>query len=240
MTDEEIVKYDPKITLHIIQTGDKSILQFSDNGIGIKDTDKYKIFAPFFTTKAPGKGTGLGLATVLSIIRQHHGWLDVESQPKHGTSFKLYFPSSERPAEKQVPVNDGNLSRGHETVLLAEDEDPLREMIADLLTSQGYKVLTARSGRHALEVWKTAKHEVDLLVTDIIMPEGILGSELAERLLAQKPDLKVIFTSGYSPDIAGKDISLMEGVNFISKPYSIGKMSQLIRQCLDAPVKKTN
>ena len=220
--------------------GEFVCLTFTDTGCGMDAKILERIFEPFFTTKAPGKGTGLGLATVLSIIRQHHGWLDVESQPKRGTSFKLYFPTSERPAEKPVTVNEGNLSRGHETVLLAEDEDPLREMIADLLTSQGYKVLTARSGRHALEVWETAKHEIDLLVTDIIMPEGILGTELAERLLAQKPDLKVIFTSGYSPDIAGKDISLMEGINFISKPYSIGKMSQLIRQCLDAPVKKTN
>ncbi len=101
------------------------------------------------------------------------------------------------------------------------------------LEMQGYRIHDARSGRHALEVWKNVGHEVDLLVTDLIMPEGILGGELAERLLALKPGLKVIFTSGYSPDMAGKDVSLMEGHNFMPKPYSIGKMAQLVRQCLD-------
>ena len=196
-----------------------------------------RLFEPFFTTKAPGKGTGLGLATVLSIIRQHKGWLEVESQPGQGTTFKLYFPASQQPAGKPAAADDdGELQRGRETILVAEDEDPLREMIAELLEYQGYKVLTARSGRHALEVWQAANREVDLLVTDLIMPEGILGGELAELLLAQKPGLKVIFTSGYSPDMAGKDISLVEGINFMAKPYSIGKMAQLVRQCLDTPV----
>jgi DNA-binding NtrC family response regulator len=112
-------------------------------------------------------------------------------------------------------------------------------MIAELLEYQGYKVLTARSGRHALEVWAAANKEIDLLVTDMIMPEGILGGELAEILLAEKPGLKVIFTSGYTPEMAGKNISLVEGINFMPKPYSIGKMAQLVRQCLDTPADKT-
>jgi two-component system, cell cycle sensor histidine kinase and response regulator CckA len=137
-----------------------------------------------------------------------------------------------------VAVDEGKLSRGRETILVVEDEAALREMLAQLLTMQGYKVLTARSGRHALEVWEKANREVDLLVTDLLMPEGILGGELAERLQAQKPTLKVIFTTGYSPDIAGKDASLMEGNNFMPKPYSIGKMAQFVRQCLDRPSQK--
>ncbi len=217
--------------------GEFVCLTLTDTGCGMDTQILNRIFEPFFTTKAPGKGTGLGLATVLGIVRQHKGWLDVESQPGRGTTFKLYFPTSQQPAEKQAKVDDGELRRGNETILVAEDEEPLREMFAELLTFQGYKVLTARSGRHALEVWETANQEVDLLVTDLIMPEGILGGELAELLLAQKPGLKVIFTSGYSPDMAGKDISLVEGTNFMAKPYSIGKMAQLIRQCLDAPAK---
>ncbi len=216
--------------------GEFVCLTFTDTGCGMDTHILNRIFEPFFTTKAPGQGTGLGLATVLSIIRQHKGWLEVESQPNQGTTFKLYFPPSKQPAEKPAATDDeGELQRGRETILVAEDEEPLRDMIAELLAYQGYKVLTARSGRHALEVWESANHEVDLLLTDLIMPEGILGGELAERLLAQKPSLKVIFTSGYSPDMAGKDISLTEGINFMPKPYSIGKMAQLVRQCLDTP-----
>ena len=215
------------------RNGEFVCLAFSDTGCGMDAKILTRIFEPFFTTKAPGKGTGLGLATVLSIIRQHHGWLEVESQPGQGTTFKLYFPISGQPAEKKITVDDVMLVQGHETILVVEDEESLREMLAQLLTLQGYKVLSARSGRHALEVWENAKGQVDLLVTDVIMPEGILGGELAERLRAQKPELKVIFTSGYSPDIAGKDISLMEGSNFMAKPYSVGKMAQFVRHCLD-------
>ena len=217
--------------------GEFVCLTVTDTGCGMDTQVLNRIFEPFFTTKAPGKGTGLGLATVLSIIRQHKGWLEVESQPGQGTTFKLYFPASQQPAGKTAAADDdGEMQRGRETILVAEDEDPLREMIAELLEYQGYKVLTARSGRHALEVWAAAGGDVDLLITDMIMPEGILGGELAELLLAQKPGLKVIFTSGYSPDMAGKDIPLVEGINFMAKPYSIGKMAQLVRQCLDTPV----
>jgi PAS domain S-box-containing protein len=216
--------------------GEFVCLTFTDTGCGMNTEILGRIFEPFFTTKSPGKGTGLGLATVLSIVRQHEGWLEVESQPNQGTTFKLYFQTSQQPAVKQSTIDEGELKSGRETILVAEDEDPLREMIAELLEYQGYKVLTARSGRHALEVWQASNQEIDLLVTDMIMPEGILGIELAELLLIQKPGLKVIFTSGYSPDMAGKNISLVEGINFMPKPYSIGKMAQLVRQCLDNSV----
>ena len=120
---------------------------------------------------------------------------------------------------------------------MAEDEESLLEICSQILTMQGYKVLTARSGRHALEVWKSANGEVDLLVTDMVMPEGIMGNELAERLRAQKPGLKIIITSGYSSDMAGKSDLQKEDINYMAKPYSIGKMSQFVRQCLDAPLK---
>jgi two-component system, cell cycle sensor histidine kinase and response regulator CckA len=218
--------------------GEFVCLTFADTGCGMEAQVLGRIFEPFFTTKAVGKGTGLGLATVLGIVRQHNSWLEVESQPDQGTTFRIYFPTSERPVKKQETVDFGDLSRGGETVLVAEDEESLRDMLAQLLTMQGYKVLTARSGRHALEVWERANRSIDLLVTDIVMPEGIMGGELAERLLNRNPSLKVIFTSGYSPGMAGKDISLTEGGNFMPKPYSIGKMVQFIRQCLDSTAKK--
>ena len=213
-------------------------LTYTDTGCGMDTEILSRIFQPFFTTKAVGKGTGLGLATVFGIVRQHHGWLEVESQPGKGTTFQLYFPSSDQPAEKQEMPGDVALRRGRETVLVAEDEEPLREMVAQILTVQGYRVLTAVSGRHALEVWENANRLVDLLVTDMVMPEGIMGGELAERLMAQNPRLKVVFTSGYSPGMAGKDISLLEGRNFLPKPYSIGKLAQFVRQVLDQPASK--
>ena len=167
--------------------GEFVCLTFSDTGCGMDTQILSHIFEPFFTTKAVGKGTGLGLSTVFGIVRQHHGWLEVESRPDQGTTFRLFFPASDQPAEKQEAVCDKVLRRGRETVLVAEDEEALREMVAQILTVQGYKVLTARSGRHALEVWERATQPIDLLVTDMVMPEGIMGGELAERLLAQNP-----------------------------------------------------
>jgi CheY-like chemotaxis protein len=197
-----------------------------------------RIFEPFFTTKPVGKGTGLGLSTVFGIVRQHSGWLEVESKPNQGTTFRAYFPPSKQPAEKTAPVADSGLRSGHETVLVAEDEDALREMVVQVLEIQGYTVLEAASGRDALEVSERADHAIDLLVTDMVMPGGVMGSELAERLTSKSPNLKVIYTSGYSPGMAGKDTSLLEGRNFLPKPYSIGKLAQFVRECLDTEAKQ--
>jgi len=191
----------------------------------------------FFTTKPAGKGTGLGLSTVFGIARQHQGWLEVESQPHQGTTFRVYFPPGEHPAEKKEPVVNSALPSGRETVLVAEDEDVLREMVATVLRLQGYTVLEADSGTHAIELWEQTKTPVDLLLTDMIMPGGMMGGELAERLSIQSPSLKVIYTSGYSPGMTGKDASMFQSGNFLPKPYSIVKLAQFVRECLDAPSK---
>ena len=218
--------------------GDYVCLTFSDTGTGMDTQILSRIFEPFFTTKAVGKGTGLGLSTVFGIVRQHQGWLEVESKPNQGTTFRIYFPASRQAAEKTELVVDTALRSGRETVLVAEDEDALREMVVQVLKIQGYTVLEAASGRHALEVWEQANRPVDLLLTDMVMPGGIMGSDLAERLSSQCPRLKVIYTSGYSPGMAGKDASLLEGRNFLPKPYSIGKLAQFVRECLDTPLKR--
>jgi CheY-like chemotaxis protein len=217
--------------------GDYVCLTFSDSGIGMDTTILTRIFEPFFTTKPVGNGTVLGLSTVFGIVRQHKGWVEVESKPNHGTIFRVYFPASREPAEKPAPVVDTALRRGRETVLVAEDEEDLRQMVVNVLKIQGYTVLEAASGRDALEVWEQANRPVDLLLTDMVMPGGIMGGELAERLSKLCPRLKVIYTSGYSPGMAGKDASLMERRNFLPKPYSIGKLAQFVRECLDAPAK---
>jgi len=217
------------------RNGDFVCLTFRDTGIGMDTQILSRIFEPFFTTKPVGKGTGLGLSTVLGIVRQHHGWLEIDSKLNRGTTIKMYFAASQQPAEKIEPVTDATLRTGRETILVAEDEDALREMVVQVLKIQGYTVLEAASGRHALEVWENADQPVDLLVTDMVMPGGIMGSELAERLSSRSPRLRVIYTSGYTPGMAGKDASLLEGRNFLPKPYSIGKLAQFVRECLDAP-----
>jgi PAS domain S-box-containing protein len=218
--------------------GEYVCLTFRDTGMGMDTQVLSRIFEPFFTTKAVGKGTGLGLSTVFGIVRQHQGWLEVQSKPNHGTTFRICFPASQQAAEKTELVVDTALRSGRETILVAEDEDTLREMVVQVLKIQGYTVLEAASGRHALEVWEHADRPVDLLLTDMVMPGGIMGSELAERLSGQSPRLKVIYTSGYSPGMAGKDASLLAGRNFLPKPYSIGKLAQFVRECLDAPLKQ--
>jgi CheY-like chemotaxis protein len=218
--------------------GDYVCLTFSDTGNGMDTQILSRIFEPFFTTKAVGKGTGLGLSTVFGIVRQHQAWLEVESKPNQGTTFRIYFPASRQAVEKAELVVDPALHNGRETVLVAEDEDVLREMVVQVLKIQGYAVLEATSGRHALEVWEHANRPIDLLLTDMVMPGGMLGSELAERLSSRCPHLKVIYTSGYSPGTAGKDASLLEGRNFLPKPYSIGKLAQFVRECLDTPLKR--
>ena len=218
--------------------GEYICLTFRDNGSGMDTQILSRIFEPFFTTKPAGKGTGLGLSTVFGIVRQHHGWLEVESRLNQGTTFRAYFPVSRQPAEKNERVVDTTLRNGHETVLVAEDEEVLRQMVVHVLRIQGYTVLEAASGVEALEVWERANRPVDLLMTDMVMPGGVMGSELAQRLAEKSPRLKVIYTSGYSPGMAGKDVSVLEGRNFLPKPYSIGKLAQFVRECLDAPSKQ--
>ncbi len=159
----------------------------------------------------------------------------MESSPNQGTTFRIYFPASDKPAERAEPIVDTTLLGGRETVLVAEDEEALRQMVVHVLKVQGYTVLEASSGREALELWEKAKAPVHLLVTDMVMPGGVLGSELAERLTRKCPTLKVIYTSGYSPGMAGKDTSLLARRNFLPKPYSIGKLAQCVRECLDSP-----
>jgi two-component system, cell cycle sensor histidine kinase and response regulator CckA len=215
--------------------GDYICLTFRDNGTGMDTQVLSRIFEPFFTTKPVGKGTGLGLSTVFGIVRQHEGWLEVESQPNQGTTFRIFFPVSRQAAEKREPVVDTALPNGTETILVAEDEHALREIVVQVLKIQGYTVLEAASGHDALEVWERANRPVDLLLTDMVMPGGIMGSELAKRLTSRSPRLKVIYTSGYSRGMAGKDASVLEGRNFLPKPYSIGKLAHFVRECLDAP-----
>jgi PAS domain S-box-containing protein len=215
--------------------GDFICLTFSDTGAGMDTQILNRIFEPFFTTKPAGQGTGLGLSTVFGIVRQHQGWLDVTSKVGEGTMFRVYLPATQQAAEKSDQLADGKWERGRETVLVAEDEAPLRQMVVHILKIQGYTVLEAESGQQALAVWEQSNRKIDLLLTDMVMPGGVNGRDLAEKLADKFPGLKVIYTSGYSPGMAGKDTSALEGRNFLPKPYSISKLTQFVRECLDGP-----
>jgi signal transduction histidine kinase/CheY-like chemotaxis protein len=211
-------------------------LQMTDTGCGMSAKVRARIFEPFFTTKGIGKGTGLGLATVFGIVKQHAGWIEVESEVGRGTTFTVFFPASdkmpvagdEQPATA-VPVASG----GSETVLVVEDEMVLREMAREFLASCGYKILEAGSGREALQVWWQHRAEIDLLLTDMKMPEGVSGMELAEKMLAEQPALRVIFTSGYSDDMFSPEVLERNNAKFLPKPYSYADLTRLVRESLD-------
>jgi len=217
------------------QAGKFVCLTTSDNGCGIAPDNLRRVFEPFFTTKEIGKGTGLGLATVYGIIKQHQGWIDVESELGKGTTFRVFLPvSKETLKPKEEPPSERPVRGGTETILVVEDEAPVRELVCSLLARQGYKILQAESGPKALDVWKTSKDKIDLLLTDLVMPDRMNGRELAERLWADRPRLKVIFTSGYSADVVGKDFVLRSGLNYLQKPYPPQKLAAVVRDCLDA------
>ena len=213
--------------------GEFLCLTVSDTGCGIPAENLVHIFEPFFTTKEFGKGTGLGLATVYGIVKQHEGWIEVASAVGKGTRFKIFLPRGTEATDAPDPSKQQKALQGSETILVVEDEAPLRELVQFILEGQGYNVLDAGSGVAALKVWEQHKSSIDLLLTDLVMPEGMTGGELGERLVKEDPGLKVIFTSGYSADTVGKNFVLREGVNFLQKPYHPEKLTQTVRDCLD-------
>jgi len=215
------------------RTGRFVCVSKSDTGCGIPAENLPRIFEPFFTTKEIGKGTGLGLATVYGIVKQHQGWIEVESTVGKGTTFRVYIPFvREAEAETENPVSV-TVRGGNETILLVEDERPVRELVAHLLQDHGYEVWQAASGNDALGVWREHKNKISLLLTDLVMPGNMNGHELAEKLRADRPGLKVIFTSGYSADIVGKNFKLEPDLNFLQKPYAPQTLALIVRRCLD-------
>ena len=223
------------------RTGRFLCLSVADSGCGMDEPTLSRIFEPFFTTKPKGKGTGLGLATVYGIVKQHQGWVDVSSAPGKGTTFRIYFPA----AEKEVKASRDNPASetargGSECILVVEDEDSLRLMVRMVLKRQGYRVICASSGLEALTLWKDCASDVDILLTDMVMPHGITGRQLADRLLAEKPFLKVIYSSGYSVDLASSGHMFQNGFNFLPKPYRPEDLVKIVRNCLDHNQEKAN
>ena len=218
------------------RAGDFVCLSVSDTGTGIAPENLTRIFEPFFTTKEAGKGTGLGLATVYGIVQQHQGWVEVSSQVGEGTTFKVFLPAIPAPAQSAAASEAAAEVRGGtETILLVEDEHSVRITARRVLEGNGYAVREATNGREALEVWQSYAGEIALLLTDIIMPGEMSGRDLAERLWAQKPGLKVIFMSGYSADVLGKNTEFIRRTksHFLQKPCSSRVILETVRQCLD-------
>jgi CheY-like chemotaxis protein len=211
-------------------------LSNADTGTGIAPEHLSRLFEPFFTTKEVGRGTGLGLATVFGIVQQHEGWIEVESVPGAGATFSVFLP---RLAVAAVPAVETpappQARRGHETVLLAEDEIEVRALLQKALEGHGYRVFAARSGVEALNLWRLHRGQVDLLVTDLVMPGGMTGRELAERLRADAAHLRVIYCSGYSDDMIQGAAPLRGRPNFLEKPFDVNLFLERVRRALDMP-----
>ena len=209
-------------------------LEVADSGSGIAPENLPHIFDPFFTTKEVGRGTGLGLATLYGIVEQHHGWVDVESEPGRGTTFRIFFPAvAEAQALPALETAAPPPRGGDETILVVEDELPVRDFVARLLAGSGYRVLTAATGTEALDVWRENREQIDLLFTDMIMPDGFSGADLARQLRHEDAGLKIIYTSGYSMDFMGRKVSLLPRVNFLQKPYPPQELIRTVRENLD-------
>ena len=214
------------------QPGRYVCVSVTDTGCGIAAEHLPRVFEPFFTTKEVGKGTGLGLSTVYGNIKQHGGWVEVDSREGHGTTVKVYLPATgEAPAPKAVRASR-TVRGGQETILVVEDEPALRSLINIVLRRQGYQVHTAPSGAEALGAWAGRLDEIQLLITDIVMPDGLSGWELAKELQSVKPSLKVIYMSGYNTEMAGGK-PVTENVWFLEKPFQPQRLIEAVRDCLD-------
>jgi CheY-like chemotaxis protein len=214
-------------------SGRFACLMVSDQGCGIDANTLQHILEPFFTTKEVGKGTGLGLSTVHGIVKQHKGWVEVESVPGQGTVFRVYLPASTTAAESAAVKTREPLPLGKETILLVEDEANYRMMMAILMRRQGYTVIEAANGVEAMRQWESHQDKIDLLLTDMVMPEGMTGLELGEKIRSQKPDTPVVISSGYSIDLLERANSNLSGFIYLSKPCDAEKLIKTLRKALD-------
>ncbi len=218
-----------------VSAGEYTMIAITDTGDGIPNDVKPHLFEPFFTTKPQGEGTGLGLAMCYGILKQSRGHISVYSEVGHGTTFKVYLPRAERMATKQAPapsLPEPTLSSGTETILLVEDDAALRGLAGIVLEKQGYRVLTAANGLEAAEIAERGAANIDLLLTDVVMPQ-MGGKELADRLQPSHPRMKVLFTSAYTEDAIVHHGILDPGIDFLRKPYTPTALSRQARAALD-------
>ena len=238
-TSLEIIS-DNELALHPMRrSGRFACLSISDTGTGMDEATLKRIFEPFFTTKEAGKGTGLGLATVHGIVAQHKGWVEVESKLGKGSIFRVFLPvMASNIRSSDDAALDAPMQNGSETVLLVEDATKVRQSIARALHLMGYHVYEAQNSQEAIQLWKSYGKQIDLLLTDVVLAEGMTGLELAQQLRSLNPNLTVIISSGYSAEISRTGIPDADNFTYLPKPYEITKLAAIIRNCLDASANK--
>ena len=214
-----------------IHPGNYVMLSVSDTGTGMDKETQSRIFEPFFTTKEKGKGTGLGLSTVYGIVKQSGGYVIVQSESGHGTSFHIYLPQVEGTTEKHTAPVTGATAGGTETVLLVEDEESVRQLVRDTLVAKGYKVVEAENGEAGLAAAAGHAGKIDLVITDVVMP-GLGGREMVERISTTRPEAKVLYLSGYTEDAILSEGSIQSGTAFLQKPFTLRNLSRKVREVL--------
>ncbi len=212
--------------------GSYARISVQDTGLGMDESTLEKIFEPFFTTKEPGKGTGLGLAIVYGIIKQMNGFITVESIPRKGTDFSIYFPLIKAEREKSESVSFPLLKKGKETILIAEDDDDVRRLDRELLEECGYSVIEAADGKEALELFLKHRHEIDMVIFDVIMPK-MNGRQVFEEISRVQPGIKVLFISGYTGDILNAKCGIDKEFDFLPKPLPPEELLTRVREILD-------
>jgi len=216
-----------------LSAGEYMVIAVSDNGCGMDKETQNNIFEPFFTTKDIGKGTGLGLSTIYGIVKQNNGFVHFYSEPGHGTTFRIYLPRFINDETEMSDEDDiESTLKGNETILLAEDEKNIRVITTLILKGLGYEVLAAETTHNAIQIAKEYQWQIDLLLSDVIMPE-MTGFELGEKLKEILPDMQQLFMSGYTENVIDQQGVRKEGINFLSKPFSRETLGKKIRQILD-------
>jgi CheY-like chemotaxis protein len=234
ISTEQILVENDFVTIHGYgKPGRYALLTISDTGEGMDEETRQKIFDPFFTTKEVGKGTGLGLAVVYGIIKDHEGFINVYSEPGEGTTFRIYLPliSSDVRVEEIAPEKE-TLARGTETILLTEDDESVRGIISIVLKQEGYTVIEAEDGLDAVKKFMENRETIHLLLSELIMPK-MNGIEAYDEMKSWRPDLKAIFASGYAPDFIRQKMSFESGVVLISKPILPYALLKKVRSILD-------